>query len=119
MVALVVCTSALLVDATPVQPAVWDRHVEREGGLGRLDPRTSAYLRILEGHLTAREVDATLRNRLRELADQTLRARHDLTVDDPRAEAILGHDLRRVLEERPIRLDLDQLDRCVTRIEEL
>ena len=119
VVALVVCSSALLVDATPVQPAVWDRQLERESGLGRLDPRTSSYLRIIESHLTAREVDATLRNRLRELADQTLRARHDLTADDPRAEAMLGPDLRRVLEERPVRLDLDQLDRCVTRIEEL
>ena len=119
VVALVVCASALLVDATPVQPAVWDRQLERESSLGRLDPRTSSYLRILESHLTAREVDATLRNRLRDLADQTLRTRHDLTADDPRAEAMLGPDLRRVLEERPVRLDLDQLDRCVTRIEEL
>ena len=119
VVALVVCASALLVDATPVEPAVWEGHVERESGLGRLDPRTASYLRILESHRSAREVDATLRNRLRELADHTLRARHDLSVDDPRSEALLGHDLRRVLMETPTRLDPDQIDRCVTRIEEL
>ena len=119
VVALVVCASAMLVDATPVQPRVWAGHVERESGLARLDPRTALYLRIIEGHLSAREADAGLRNRLRELTDQTLRARHDLTLDDPRAEALLGHELRRVLTEHATRLDPDQIDRCVRRIEEL
>jgi hypothetical protein len=109
----------MLVDATPVQPTVWGVHVEPEGGLGRLDPRTASYLRIIESHLSARDVDVSLRNRLRELADQTLRARHDLTLDDPRAEALLGHELHRVVTESPTRLDPDQIDRCVTRIEEL
>ena len=119
VVALVVGASALLIDATPVQPTVWATHVEPEGGLGRLDPRTASYLRIIEGHLSARDADVALRNRLRELADQTLRARHDLTLDDPRAEGMLGHELSRVLTEVPTKLDPDQIDRCVTRIEEL
>jgi hypothetical protein len=119
VVALVVCASALLVDATPVEPAGWSGHVEPEDGLGRLDPRTASYLRIIEGHVSARDVDATLRNRLRELAEQTLAARHDLTVDDPRADELLGRELVRVLRETPTRLDVDQIDRCVTRIEEL
>ncbi|MDX6374194.1 MAG: hypothetical protein QOD98_3182 [Nocardioidaceae bacterium] len=119
VVALVVCAAALLIDASPVEPAVWAGHVEPEGGLGRLDPRTATYLRILESHLSAREVDGALRNRLQELAEQTLRARHDLTVDDPRAEELLGHELRRVLNESPTKLDPDQIDRCVKRIEEL
>ncbi len=119
VVALVVCASALLVDAAPVEPAVWTGHVEPEVGLARLDPSTSSYLRILESHLSAREVDGALRNRLRELADQTLRARHDLTIDDPRSKDLLGHELRRVLDEGPTRLDAERIDRCVKRIEEL
>jgi len=119
VIALVICASALLVDAAPVEAAPWSGHVEPEGGLSRLDPRTASYLRILEGHLSAREVDGALRDRLRELADQTLRARHDLAVDDPGAEALLGHELLRVLNERPTRLDAARIDRCVTRIEEL
>ncbi len=119
VVALVVCASALLIDAAPVESAVWTGHVEPEGGLARLDPRTASYLRILESHLSAREVDGALRNRLRELADQTLRARHDLTLDDPRSEELLGHELRRVLNESPTKLDAERIDRCVTRIEEL
>jgi hypothetical protein len=119
VVALVVCAGGLLVDASPVEPAVWVFHTEPEAGLARLDPRTASYLRIIEGHLSSREVDPALRRRLRQLTDQTLRARHELTLDDPRAEELLGHELRRVLGEAPMRLDPDQIDRCVTRIEEL
>jgi hypothetical protein len=128
VVALVVCAAALLVDAAPVEPAVWSGHVEAESGLGRLDPRTATYLRIIEGHLSARDPDGALRNRLRELAGQTLHVRHDLTLDDPRAEALLGPELRRVIGDiggigvtggTATRLDPDQIDRCVTRIEEL
>ena len=119
VIALVVCAAGLLVDATPVEPAVWASHVEPEGGLGRLDPRTASYLRILESHQSAREVDVALRNRLRELAAQILRARHDLTVDDPRAAQLLGPELRRILDEAPTKLDSHQIERCVNRIEEL
>ena len=119
VVALVVCAAGLLADASPVAPAVWSDRDEAEVGLARLDPRTASYLRIIESHLSSREVDAALRNRLRELADQTLRARHDLTVDDPRAEELLGWELRRVLDEPPTKLVPDEIDRCVTRIEEL
>jgi hypothetical protein len=119
VVALVVCAGGLLVDATPVQPAVWAVHGDPEAGLTRLDPRTASYLRIIESHLSSREVDPALRYRLRQLTDQTLRARHDLTLEDPRAEELLGHELRRVLGEAPVRLDPDQIDRCVKRIEEL
>jgi hypothetical protein len=119
VVALVVCAAALLVDATPVQPALWADHAEPEGGLGRLDPQTGSHLRILESHLSSREVDTALRQRLRELTDQTLRARHDLGLDDPRAAELLGPELARVLDGPPYRLDPDEIERCVRRIEEL
>jgi hypothetical protein len=119
VIALVVCAGGLLVDASPVEPAVWVGDADTEAGLARLDPRTASYLRIIEGHLSAREVDSSLRSRLRDLADQTLRARHDLTVDDPRAEELLGHELSRVLDEAPTKLHPDQIERCVKRIEDL
>jgi hypothetical protein len=120
VVALVVSAAALLVDASPVDAAYWTpAQAEPESGLSRLDPRTASYLRVLEGHRSARDGDAALRSRLRQLAAQTLLARHDLTMDDPRAEPLLGPELRRVLDEAPTRLDPDQIDRCVTRIEEL
>jgi len=119
VVGLVVCASALLVDSTPVEPALWTMHTETESGLARLDPRTASYLRILESHLTARDVDGALRDRLRALAGQTLRARHDLALGSPRAEELLGPELSRVLTDRPFRLDPDRIERCLRRIEEL
>jgi hypothetical protein len=119
VVALVMAGVALLVDAAPVEPAVWSGHAPGDAGLSRLDPRTASYLRILESHLSAREVDLGLRNRLRDLADLTLRARHDLTVDDPRAEELLGPELADVVHGRATRLDVGGIDRCVRRIEEL
>jgi hypothetical protein len=119
VVALVVGAVAVLLDASPAAPAVWAARVDRESGLGRLDPRTASNLRLLEGHLSAKEADGALRGRLRELADQTLRARHDLSADDPRAEGLLGHELGRVLSGPVRRLHLEEIERCVTRIEEL
>ena len=119
VVALVVCASGLLVDASSVEPAVWTAHTQLESGLGRLDPRTASYLRILESHLSAREADVALRGRLRDLTDQTLRVRHDLDVDDPRARELLGHELQTVLTESPRKLHPDEIERCVKRIEEL
>jgi hypothetical protein len=119
VVGLVVCASGLLVDSSPVEAAVWSLPSTSEGALGRLDPRTASYLRIVESHLSARDVDGALRDRLRELADQTLRARHDVTVEDPRAAELLGAELWRVVTDRPFRLDPDRIERCVRRIEEL
>src|SRR5213079_1644493 len=119
VVALVVGAAGLLVDVTSVEPAVWTESTERETGLGRLDPRTAAYLRILESHLSARETDVALRARLRDLTDGTLRARHDLEVDDPRAQELLGSELCTVLTGPPRRLHPDEIERCVKRIEEL
>jgi hypothetical protein len=119
VVALVVAAVAVLLDASLAAPAVWTARVDRESGLARLDPRTASNLRILEGHLSAKEADSGLQGRLRELADQTLRARHDLSADDPRAEELLGHELRRVVSEPPRRLHLEEIERCVSRIEAL
>jgi hypothetical protein len=119
VVGLVVCASGLLVDSSPVEAAVWSLPSASEGGLGRLDPRTASYLRIVESHLSARDVDSALRDRLRELADQTLRTRHDVTVEDPRARELLGAELWRVVTDRPFRLDPDRIERCVRGIEEL
>jgi hypothetical protein len=119
VVLLVVVASAVLLGASGVGPAVWTTRAEPEVGLSQVDPRTAAYLRIIEGHLSAREADRGLQGRLRELADQTLRARHDLELDDPRADELLGHEVREILTEAPRKLHPDEIARCVTRIEEL
>jgi hypothetical protein len=119
VVALVVVAAAVLVDASHVAPAAWTTRAEPGAGLSRLDPRTAAYLRIIESHLSARQADRGLQGRLRELADQALRARHDLTLDDPRADALLGPEVRLMLSEAPRKLHPDEIERCVARIEDL
>jgi hypothetical protein len=119
VVALVVGGVAVLLDASLAAPAVWTTRVDRESGLGRLDPRTASNLRILEGHLSAKEADGALQGRLRELSDQTLRARQDMSAEDPRAEELLGHELSRLVSGPPRRLHLEEIERCVSRIEEL
>lgn len=119
VVALVVVAASLLLDVAQVGPAAWSTYVERESGLSRLDPRTSSYVRILEGHLSAREPDPALWGRLRWLADHTLRARHDVPLDDPRAAELVGPELMRVLTDVPRRMEPAEIERCVRRIEEL
>lgn len=119
VVALVVATAGLIVDAAQGDPLSWHLPPERGDEQGSADPRTASYLRILESHLTAREPDGTVRDRLGDLADQVLRIRHDLRRADPGAAALLGPELQRVLVEPPRRLGVDEIDRCVRRIEEL
>lgn len=118
-VGLLVAAAALALDASQVAPAVWSTRPERESGLSRLDPRTASYVRVIEGHLAARETDVALRARLRDLAEQTLRARHGLSVIDGAAVPLLGEELHEVVTGPPRRLRLGAVERCVRRIEEL
>ena len=117
--AVVVAALGLVVDAAQVEPVGWHVPPERGDEQGSADPRTAAYLRILESHLTAREPGSALRDRLGDLADQALELRHDLSRADPAAATLLGPELVRVLNEPPRRLDLAEIDRCVRRIEDL
>jgi hypothetical protein len=119
VVAVVVAAAGLVVDAAQVESIRWHVTPERGDQQGSADPRTAAYLRILESHLTAREPGSALRDRLGDLADQVLHLRHGLSRNDPAATAILGPELHQVLNEPPRRLGVDEIHRCVRRIEEL
>lgn len=119
VVAVAVSALGLVVDAAKVEPVRWLVAPERGDEQGSSDPRTAAYLRVLESHLTAREPGPALRDRLGDLADQALELRHDLVRADPAASGLLGPELLRVLTEPPRRLELVEIDRCVRRIEEL
>lgn len=119
VVAVVVAAAGLVVDAAQVEAVRWYVPPEPRDEQGSTDPRTASYLRVLESHLTAREPGSALRDRLGELADQVLTLRHDLTRHDPGATALLGPELHRVLTEPPRRLGVDEIDRCVRRIEQL
>lgn len=83
------------------------------------DARFDSYVRVIEGHLTAREPSPLLQERLAALAASVLDQRYGLDLDDPRATALLGPDALAVLRGPAHRLSLADVDQCVTRIEEL
>ena len=83
------------------------------------DARFAATIRLIEGHLAAREPDGILRDRLAALADRTLDLRHGFGLDDPRARDLLGSDVMAVLRGPVRRLNLTDIEATLTRIEDL
>jgi len=83
------------------------------------DARFDNYVRVIEGHLTAREPSPLLQERLAALAASVLDQRYGLDLDDPHATALLGPDAMAVLRGPAHRMSLADVDQCVTRIEEL
>jgi hypothetical protein len=121
--ALLVATGAavlgLVIDALSDGGVSWYVEVDRPSARERGDPRLAAHLRLLEAHEAARAPDPALRDRLGVLAARVLAQRHGLDRDDPRAAELLGPDVLRVLDGPPRRLPPGEIDRCLTRIEEL
>ena len=119
LVATCVGVLGLVLDALSDPGPSWTVEVEAPFSRDREDPRLARYLNLVEAHLTARSDDSALRDRLGVLADQVLRQRHGLTLDDPRADELLGPELVAVIAGPPRRLGLAEIDHCLTRIEEL
>jgi hypothetical protein len=119
VVLLLVFAGAMLLDSAQAPSAEWPIFPLPTTGLSRADPRTAALLRLVEGHLTASEPSAALRDRLRDLTDQVLQVRHDLPLVDPRAEALVGAPLLGVLTDPPRRLARGEIEQCLRQIEEL
>jgi hypothetical protein len=119
VVALGVAVTGLLIDSLAEGGSPWRVEPMSTGGATATDPHLASYVRILESHLTARGADTALRNRLAALCDERLARRHALTRDDPAAQALLGPELAGVLSGPPRRLTREQIDGCLSRIEEL
>lgn len=121
--ALVVVTGtalfAVAYDALRDTPTSWrarPRFITRPIGQ---DAVTSTTTRVLEGHLTAAEPSAALRDRLAALAQTRLQLRHALTLDDPRAAQLVGDRTMAVLRGPVRRLSRAEITATVERIEEL
>lgn len=119
LVATCVAVLGLLLDALSDGGVRWDVEVARPPVRERGDPRLAAYERLLEAHLAARSPDPALRDRLAALADRVLAQRHGVDRADPRAAALLGPEVSTLLAGPPRRLTPAEIDRCLTRIEEL
>lgn len=97
----------------------WDLQPERPSVRAGGDARLATYAGLIDAHLASRTDDHLLRDRLRVLADQVLDQRHGVRGDDPRAADLLGPELTAVLTGPVRRLSPADIDRCLTRIEEL
>lgn len=119
LVATTVGVLGLALDALSDPAPAWDLEPERVSARDGGDPRLSLYVNLIEAHLAARSDDAALRERLRTLADQVLRQRHGVRREDARAAELLGPEVTTVLTGPVRRLSPADIDRCLTRIEEL
>jgi len=119
VVALVLALVELLVSSIDAAGPSW--RVDPVGATGQSgrDAQFSTYLRVVEAHLTTAHPDPALRDRLGTLADRRLVQHHGVRRADERARPLLGPDLLRDLEGPPRRMSLADIDRHLTRIEEL
>lgn len=119
VVALVAGLSGLLIDVIPDQTPPWEVDVIHMTVTRGADQRTGFYVRLLESHLKARTPDESVRDRLAGLADQTLRLRHGERLATARGRELLGPDVVRVVDGPLRRLSAVEIERVITRIEEL
>jgi len=119
VVALSVTGLWLLFDALADDTSLWGiEPITQSAQVGR-DGRFDNYQRAIETHLVAREPTALLQERLRGLAESVLEQRYGLELADPRAERLLGPEVVTLLYRPDHRIGLPEIDRCVSRIEEL
>jgi len=109
----------LMFDALGGGEPSWTVEVDRPSARETGDPRLVRNVALLESHRSARLPDHALRDRLLVLTDEVLRQRYGLRRDDPAAAAMLGPELAAVLTGPARRLEPAEIDRCLTRIEEL
>ena len=119
LVAMCVGVLSLVFDALADPAPAWDLDPERPSVRQGGDARLSRYAGLIEAHLAARTDEAALRDRLRTLTDQVLTQRHGVRRDDPSVAPLLGPELSAVLSGPARRLSPAEIDRCLTRIEEL
>ncbi|HEU5038800.1 MAG TPA: hypothetical protein VFT70_17470 [Nocardioides sp.] len=119
LVATCVGVLGLVLDTLSDGSPTWIVEVERPSARTSGDPRLARYVNLIEAHLSARNDDSALRDRLATLTDQVLRQRYGVHRGDPRAEALVGPELAAVLDGPVRRLSPADIGRCLTRIEDL
>jgi len=118
LVVAVVAIFGMLSDSSGTDPADWSPMTEYVGSSSGQDAGLASNVRLLENHLTAREVDPLLQARLTRLADDRL-ARLGLSRGDAEVRRRLGPTLTGVIDGPPRRLQRAEIEECLRRIEEL
>lgn len=118
LVGAVVAIAGLVIDSGGAAPAGWRIDTEYAGTTSGQDQGLAGNARLLENHMSARHADPLLQARLARMTDNRL-ARLGLRRGDPGVAQRLGPTLTAVLDGPPRRLQLDEIEECIRRIEEL
>jgi hypothetical protein len=118
LVGALVAIYGLLADTGGADAANWSPAVESVSGATGQDSGLAGNMRLLENHLSARDVDPLLQARLARMTDDRL-AGMGLSRGDPDVVRRLGPTLSAVLAGPPRRLRPAEIDECIRRIEEL
>jgi hypothetical protein len=118
LVAAMVAVFGLLADTGGTEPASWAPAAESAVQPRGQDSGLAANVRLLENHLSSREVDALLPGRLARMTDDRL-SRLGLSRGDPGVQRRLGPTLSAVLAGPPRALRPAEIEECIRRIEEL
>jgi hypothetical protein len=114
----VVAILALVRDVEVFGTVDWEFYADTHPASYALDGGLFANVRLIENHLNARDLDPALQSRLRRLTDSRL-DRLGLDRRDPEVSARLGPTLTGIIEGPPRRLQVEEIEECVRRIEEL
>ena len=118
LVVALVAIYGMLVDAGGAEAANWTPAVEPRVGQDGQDGGLAGNMRLLENHLSARDVDPILRSRLTRMVDDRL-TRLGLSRGDPAVVRRLGPTLTGVITGPPRSLKVAEIEECLRRIEEL
>ncbi len=118
LVGAVVAIAGLVNDSGGADPTDWSVAVYASRTSTGQDAGLAGYARLLENHLSARQADPALRERLARLTDDRL-ARAGLRRGDPEVTRRLGSTLTGVLDGPPRTLRPAEIEECIRRIEEL
>jgi hypothetical protein len=117
-VAAGVAIFGLLADSSGADPANWTPVAEQSLATAGQDAPLAGNVRLLENHLSSREVDPHLRARLVRMTEDRL-SRLGLSSTDPGMYQRLGPTLKAVIDGPPRLLREDEIEECIRRIEEL
>ena len=118
LVCAVVAIAGMITDSGGADPPDWQVPAEFAGTLSGQDSGLAGNVRLLENHLSARQADPLLRDRLIRLTDDRL-AGLGLRRGDPGVAQRLGPTLTGVLDGPPRALQPAEIEECIRRIEEL
>ncbi len=118
LVCALVAVFGLLNDTGGSDPADWTPMSEYAVASTGQDAGLAGNVRLIENHLSAREVDPLLPNRIARMTSDRL-SRLGLARGDPFVERQLGPTLTAVLDGSPRRLKRHEIEECIRRIEEL